>query len=251
MLLLGNNTHAQTATDFTATDCDGIANNLFTELDNGKIVVLVWVEPCVGCISDAKAAYDAVMSYGASNPGKVKYWLIDDIGDSPCNYLTSWAISSNIVVDNIQIFSNAGDSNNENNYGGMGMPHVVVVGNSSHHIYLNLLNGANDGPAIANAINQAITNGVDNLDKLRFKVYPNPVNNVLKIDYCLQQPQLISLELYDVLGRCIKRIAIDEQLSGNNSYQLPFSHEMPAGNYFLKCQTNTESKIFPITKTNF
>ena len=36
---------SQTATDFTCNDCAGSSHNLFSELDGGKVVVLVWVMP--------------------------------------------------------------------------------------------------------------------------------------------------------------------------------------------------------------
>src|ERR1043165_5686641 len=80
-----------TATNFTATDCNATSHTLFTELDAGKIVVLVWVMPCAACISDAKAAFDAVGSFASSNPGKVVFYLSDDIGDAGCSTLNSWA----------------------------------------------------------------------------------------------------------------------------------------------------------------
>jgi hypothetical protein len=243
--------NAQTAVDFTATDCDGITNNLSTELNNGKIVVLVWVEPCVGCISDAKAAYDAVMSFNGSNPGKVKYWLIDDIGDTPCGTLASWASTNNIVAENIQIFSNSGDSIKESNYGGTGMPHVVVVGNANHHIYLNILNGSNNGVAITSAINQALTNSIEDNKQTDFVVvYPNPVNERLIVNYSLATPQTITLELMDVAGRIVKTKSIENVVTGKHSVELLLGNEIPTGNYFLKCSTSTESKVFTITKTN-
>lgn len=34
-----------TATDFTAEDCDGNVVSLFSELDEGKVVVIAWVMP--------------------------------------------------------------------------------------------------------------------------------------------------------------------------------------------------------------
>lgn len=231
---------SQTATDFTATDCDGITNNLFTELNNGKIVVLVWVEPCVGCINDAKAAYDAMMNLNASNPGKVKYWLIDDIGDTPCSQLASWAISSNIITENIQLFSNAGNIINEMNYGGLGMPHVVVVGNSSHHIYLNLLNGVNDGGAISNAIVQAITNSVNDVkEELNsVLVFPNPTNNVLHLKIDINQPSDVEFEVINVLGEIIEKQKNTQ--SDKNDIQLILNNELPNGNYFLKIKSTKE-----------
>ena len=33
------------ATDFTVEDCDGVTHNLFSILDEGKVVVMVWVMP--------------------------------------------------------------------------------------------------------------------------------------------------------------------------------------------------------------
>src|SRR5438067_299698 len=54
-LLINGITFGQTtATDFTATDCNSASQSLFTELNAGKIVVLIWVMPCSVCISDAK-----------------------------------------------------------------------------------------------------------------------------------------------------------------------------------------------------
>lgn len=107
-------TSAQTtATDFTATDCSGNVHTLFSDLNSGKIVVMVWVMPCGSCISDAKAAYDAVQTFATSHPGKVLYYLADDFGDSNCATLTSWANSYGIGAANRAIFSNSGNTIDE------------------------------------------------------------------------------------------------------------------------------------------
>lgn len=34
-----------TATDFTVNDCNDVTTNLFTQLDEGKVVVIAWVMP--------------------------------------------------------------------------------------------------------------------------------------------------------------------------------------------------------------
>ena len=67
-------------TDFNATDCAGAPHQLFSELDGGKVIVLVWVMPCSSCIPGAKAAYNASASFASSNPGRVFYYLIDVTG---------------------------------------------------------------------------------------------------------------------------------------------------------------------------
>ena len=70
---------AQTAPDFTATDCNGTSHNLYTELSGGNVVILNWVMPCGACIAPSQTAYNAAQSFAITNPGKVKYFLyVDD-----------------------------------------------------------------------------------------------------------------------------------------------------------------------------
>ena len=70
-----------TATDFTANDCNGIPHSLFDELDNGKVIVITWVMPCVPCATFAGYASDAVQYFATTHPGMVKNYLADDIAD--------------------------------------------------------------------------------------------------------------------------------------------------------------------------
>ena len=66
------------ATDFDATDCDGNAHNLFSELDSGKIIVIAWVMPCGPCGTHSLPAYVSALSYSTSHPGKVLFYMADD-----------------------------------------------------------------------------------------------------------------------------------------------------------------------------
>ena len=180
--------HAQTtATNWTATDCANNSHTLFNELDAGKVIVFVWVMPCGTCVSASKTAYNIVQSYATSNPGKVLLYLADDLGDYPCNSLANWVTTNNIGnTANMTIFSNSGNVINENDFGGSGMPHVVVMGGTDHKIYFNGLNGAaNNATAIQNAINAALTpTGVADLNSgLSFTVAPNPTAEKLTINY--------------------------------------------------------------------
>ena len=249
LLFFTNIIKAQTtATDFTATDCGGAVRNLFTELDNGKIVLLVWVEPCVGCISDAKAAYDAAQSFATTYPGKVLFWLSDDVGDTPCSTLFSWAQTNNIPTAHIQVFGNIGNTINESNYGGIAMPHVVVIGNNSHQVYLNILGGANDGVAITAAINQAMTNDIEDIEHSTFSVYPSPTKDIINIKTNNAQLSTLKIELLDMLGRCIKTDIV-EMSSSNNSISFPIGNEVTEGNYLLRCSSNKESQTITIIKS--
>ncbi len=174
-----------TATDFTAPDCTSASHTLFTELNNGKVIVLVWVMPCAMCVDGAKAVSAAVQSYATSNPGKVMAYLSDDMGDQTCTDLNTW-MTSNSVGTNFTVFGNAGNKIDESNYGGSGMPHVVVLGGSDHKVYFNKKGtAANDVNGLKSAINAAmIPTGINNIaNDITFAVVPNPVNDQLTIQY--------------------------------------------------------------------
>lgn len=176
-----------TATDFTALDCNAVSHNLFTELNAGKVVVMVWVMPCSACEGPAKAAYNAVQTFASSHPGKVLYYLIDDYGDDPCPTLSGWVNSASIGnAANMAIFENAGNTIKMSDYGSNGMPKVVVAGGAGHTIYFNKNNNlADDEPGITAAINDALNpTGIREItNEIRFSVAPNPAGSEIAIGY--------------------------------------------------------------------
>ena len=144
---------AQTnATNWTAPDCNSTSHTLFNELDNGKIIVFAWVMPCGSCVGPSTTAYNVVQSFATSNPGQVLFYLADDLGDASCSTLTSW-INSNSIGNtaNMTIFSNSGNVISEANFGGTGMPHIVVMGGTDHKIYFNKKNSQ------ANPVNENLS----------------------------------------------------------------------------------------------
>src|ERR1043166_358895 len=98
---------AQTATNFTANDCASTNHMLFTELDAGKVIVICWVMPCGNCITSASTDETTVQSFASSNPGRVKFYIVDDSGNSSCSTLTSWESTNGITAD--ATFSNSGN----------------------------------------------------------------------------------------------------------------------------------------------
>lgn len=244
------NTSAQTnGTDFTATDCNGISHNLFTDLNNGNVVVLVWVMPCGTCISDAIGAYDAMQYFSTTNPGKVIYYLADDFGNTNCSSLSSWA-SKNGIGTNISVFSNAGTPISENAYGGSGMPHVVVLGGTDHKIFLNLKNGANNEIAIQNAIAEAlkITATIEtSKDVNSIVLAPNLVNDKLNIVYKLEKTSDVQFCITDINGSVIKTQLLPKQLVGTNKHEIDISSDLKSGNYYLQLKTGNQCKVVKFT----
>jgi hypothetical protein len=177
--------NAQTnATNFTATDCSSTSHALFTELNSGKVIVLTWIMPCASCVNGAKAASTAVQSFATSNPGKVMAYLSDDMGDQTCSDLSTW-MTSNSVGTNFTVFGNAGNTINEANYGGSGMPHVVVMGGTDHKIYYNQKGSAVTASGITTAVNSALAStGVSTItNQIHFSISPNPVTDKLSLNY--------------------------------------------------------------------
>lgn len=206
LLTVFSTVHAQTtATNWTAQDCSSTSHTLFTDLDNGKIVVMVWVMPCGSCVNGATAAYNAAQSFATSNPGKVVYYIADDLGDASCSALNTWITSNSIgSLSNMTVFSNAGNVIKESDFGGSGMPHVTVIGGTNHKIYYNKMNSAtNDQSGITSAISSAIASvDVENItNQIKFSVSPNPLTETLSINY--GQP-IKKISVLSLTGQVIK-----------------------------------------------
>lgn len=202
---LGVTTAQTTATNFTAQDCNSVNHTLFNTLDSGKVVVMVWVMPCGSCVNGAKAAYNAAQSFATRKPGKVLYYIADDMGDASCSTLNTWITSNSIgSLANMTVFSNAGNVINENDFGGTGMPHVVVMGGTNHKIYYNTKNAAtNDQVGITKAIDSVFAGlNVASLENnSRFSVSPNPVTTSFTINH--SEP-VKNITVTSVTGQLVK-----------------------------------------------
>ena len=231
-------TFAQTnATDFTANDCDGVSHNLFSELDNEKVVVIAWVMPCATCIADPLAAYVAVQTYAVSHPGRVKFYLADDYADQTCQQLSTWA--NNYGMGSCTMFSDA--ALNMGDYGQPGMPKVVVLGGPDHKIYFNQ-NSSSQGVDIA--IDLALSESATSIKStINFDIntYPNPVKNLLNINYNLEQISDLKFEVFNLLGAKVSSESEKlNQLSGSHILNL---NDLKNGSYLLKISTNSNQKV--------
>lgn len=210
--------HAQ-AVDFTATDCNSVSHNLFTELNAGKVVVIVWVMPCATCIAPALSAQTEVQNFQASHPGKVLYYLVDDYANTTCSTLQSWATTNGITTSNI--FSDA--AIDQSSYGSAGMPKIVVLGNPSHTVYFTQNNGLNVTNFNA-AINAALNpTGLDEETKATTEVslYPNPASDQLHLDYTITTPGDLDIDIYDIRGEKVHSIPQHHMLAGTHTLTIP------------------------------
>lgn len=223
-----------TATNFNCNDCLGNNHDLFTELDEGKIIVIAWVMPCGGCVNPAKTAYNKVQTYATSNPGQVFFYLVDDYANTDCSSLSGWATGNS--MPNAIVFSNA--TIDMSDYGTDGMPKIVVLGGSDHKIYYNM-NTFSDGIGVQAAIDSALTEstfGINELSTNNFQLnlFPNPSDkkNVL-ISYDLQGTEDVTIEIFDPMGNKVESYLYKQQSAGNYEKQIDVS-KLTSGVYFMK-----------------
>jgi Secretion system C-terminal sorting domain len=81
-------------------------------------------------------------------------------------------------------------------------------------------------------------------------ISPNPVSNIVTIDYELQlsEPQPISLRLYDITGRLVRVVIDNEPHSSGHYYKVLDESELSQGIYFYQLQVGNQKIIKKIVK---
>ena len=237
-----------TATDFTTNDCNGVAHNLFNELDAGNVIVISWVMPCGPCETYSLPAYSAVQSFATSHPGRVHFYIADDYGTTACGTLNNFA--SNMPVSTIFSSSDV----NMSDYGAYGMPKVVVLGGNDHTIYYNQNDSHITFPGAQSAISDALSaplaieQPINN--KFEISSYPNPVNNVLNVSYTKIQSTIINFTIVDVLGQVVLKVEDNSSSSTEKLIKSINVSTLNNGNYLLKISTESFVESIPFVVSN-
>lgn len=231
-LAFGASLMAQTAANWTVNDCSGNSHSLFTDLDAGKVAVIIWVMPCANCINGALSAQTEVQNALVSNPGKVVYYLADDNGNTNCTTLTNWA-STNGVTSAIVISSNQVSMSP---YGAAGMPKIVVVGGGAHTVFYNQNAPNITSTGIQNAITSALAAPTGLTEKQKndfsFGVYPNPSNVASKISVNMIKEGKVTLEIHNELGQKVSEVYKGNLATGSHDFALN-TLEFANGSYFV------------------
>jgi hypothetical protein len=80
-----------------------------------------------------------------------------------------------------------------------------------------------------------------------FQNYPNPFNHQTEIRFNLNQDSHVSLTVFDVLGRKVRKLA-DKDFEAGAHYLTFNAQNLSSGVYFVQIQTNRGTKTIPITK---
>ena len=73
-------------------------------------------------------------------------------------------------------------------------------------------------------------------------IHPNPFNSTTTISYSIPQSQQMKIKLHDISGRLVETLYEGHQAAGHHSAVWD-SRDFGAGIYFVKIQTETETKI--------
>ena len=233
---------AQTATDFTANDCNGNSHHFFSELDSGKIIVLCWVMPCGSCTGPALTTYNVVQSYQVSYPDKVYYYLVDDYANTVCASLNTWANSSGIAQSTWSIrFCNSAIKMTD--YGANAMPKIVVVGSSNHTVFFTA-NNTIDSESLQNGINAALASvGIEEVSNAisALLVSPNPAENTAEISFALADASNLTLDIYNLNGQKVEEQELGFYEPSTHRIKLNVAH-YATGMYIVRLNSENASQ---------
>lgn len=231
--MFANNSFSQYAKNFNCNDCSGNKHNLFNELDSGYIIVLDWIMPCISCIGPSKTVYNVIQSYKDSFPGKIRMYICDDLADTYCPSVVSWA--DNNGMPNTIKFSDT--SIKMEDYGLPGMPKIVIIANKSHYVYFNETDyEAADIPKLQNAFKDALSGkAIDNNIKKPLKnIYLTYNNNEKKhyLNFKINNPEIFNIEILNLAG---EKLVKEKIFIENCKSQFEINSEnLPKGIYILK-----------------
>lgn len=105
--------------------------------------------------------------------------------------------------------------------------------------YYGVIIGTNGCASNPFAVTIVITLGVNDLDLTKLKYYPNPVNDILSIEY---QEDIKKIEVFDLTGKLVKT----ESFDGMN-VQLNLS-SLSSGTYMISIHTEKQSQFVKVIK---
>jgi hypothetical protein len=115
---------------------------------------------------------------------------------------------------------------------------LLVVGTHGNGIFQTNLTSAND-----------LLSGEESLlvKNLEMNIFPNPVTHAVNVEFTLKTNNQVNLQLYDELGKLVKRIKKGNYTIGNNKIQLEMGN-LKSGIYFITLSIDEEQFTQQIIK---
>ena len=195
-----------TAMDFNMNDCNGTMHNLYSELDQEKVVILeFFMTNCNPCITAGNGLNTMRENLLVQYPGQVLFYQFPFNNSTNCTVVSDWVTSHG--YNSVAFDSGAAQVAY---YGGFGMPTVVVVAGSSYQILYNELGfSTKDTQNIAMSIHDFFNmSGISDQPSsiTSFTVYPNPASGQATIQLQLKETTDLQLQLTDLSGKVVSTI---------------------------------------------
>jgi hypothetical protein len=235
-----------TAMNYDFIDCAGNPQSIFADLDAGKALIIEYfMTSCSPCIT-AGATLEAMKAdLMAEFPGMIKAYAFGFSDTYNCTTINNWVTTNGIT----SIPADSG-ALQVAYYGGMGMPTIVILGGGTSHSVLGspyLSYTTSDTATMAADIRDFLngTGVAENAILSKLKLFPNPANDNVKVSFELKEIADVKVELFDISGRVVAKIAEKKNQVGEMVETINTSL-YANGAYVIKISTNgiiTQQKL--------
>lgn len=191
-----------TAMNFSGQDCNGNNVDLFSDLDAGKAVMLIFYMPnCGSCPPVASKMQTMANNINATHPGLVKAYSFPYQNSTTCTYSSNW-----VVNNNLPLFAPLDSGATQvAYYGGFGMPTVVLLGGDNHDVLFTTQNFVtSDTTTMRDLILNTFTAGVAEQTALQnVSAYPNPASGIVTVNFEALQGAEINMQITDLSGKAV------------------------------------------------
>jgi hypothetical protein len=86
---------------------------------------------------------------------------------------------------------------------------------------------------------EKVNTSIGEIKELSFRLYPNPVRNLMNLSYRLEDQQTVKIEILNTTGSLSKSWTIDNQDAGDHVQSIDIRGIIPAGIYFVRLSAGT------------
>jgi len=239
---------AQTVMQISGQDCNGVSHDLYADLDAGKAVLLHFFMTCASCPPPAQKIQAMANNILATNPGMIAAYALPYTNSYSCATTASW-----VATNGLSLYAPYDSGATQvANYGGFGMPTVVLLGGASpnRRVMFSTLSFSTSDTTIMRDSILALLNSSTGINDLpgavtSFRVYPNPASENISVNLELKENSNVLIDVADIAGKQVAIIS-DEQQNGIVTKQFSTS-TLPNGNYLVRIQVNGKTATQKLT----